>query len=286
MDNRASCACRRDRAVRAAAGFTLIELLVVVAIIAVLVSILLPSLNGARKQAKQLLCNSRLRECGKAMLMYAQDNEDQILRGEVRENTDGQSMIYACILLPGLGYDGPIDRLWQDGNAQQQRDFYLVAEKMEVLQCPSFPVPEQVLDFVVNSFPIPYTEAAINADGNWGQQGDGYRSQNNPDTVRFWNITRLPPGVSPGDKIYMTEAHESIPTRVYDFHNLFFASQLPFAAWPRISNDRRHPSGVNSLFLDGHAETLQFRQIDPGYPHTLGQRLRYFTVLPPGYQDG
>jgi len=58
---------------RAAPAFTLIELLVVVAIIALLVSILLPSLNKAREQAKAAVCGSQLRTFGHAMVYY----EDQ-----------------------------------------------------------------------------------------------------------------------------------------------------------------------------------------------------------------
>ncbi len=55
------------------AGFTLIELLVVVAIIALLISILLPSLSKAREQARATLCASRLGQLSKAMLIYADD---------------------------------------------------------------------------------------------------------------------------------------------------------------------------------------------------------------------
>ena len=51
-------------------GFTLIELLVVVAIIALLVSILLPSLNKAREQAKTSVCASQLRSFGQASAIY------------------------------------------------------------------------------------------------------------------------------------------------------------------------------------------------------------------------
>lgn len=54
-------------------GFTLIELLVVVAIIALLISILLPSLSRAREQARTTLCLSRIAQFGKAFLLYADD---------------------------------------------------------------------------------------------------------------------------------------------------------------------------------------------------------------------
>lgn len=56
-------------------GFTLIELLVVVSIIALLVSILLPSLNKAREMAKRTVCLSSLKSIGLVMHMYADDHE-------------------------------------------------------------------------------------------------------------------------------------------------------------------------------------------------------------------
>jgi prepilin-type N-terminal cleavage/methylation domain-containing protein len=56
-------------------GFTLIELLVVISLIALLMAVLLPALNGARKQAKSVVCQSRLRQWATILASYAQDHD-------------------------------------------------------------------------------------------------------------------------------------------------------------------------------------------------------------------
>ncbi len=62
-------------------AFTLIELLVVVAIIALLIAVLLPSLSRARAQAKLAVCASNMRQVGLAVHLYAEQSAGAIPRG-------------------------------------------------------------------------------------------------------------------------------------------------------------------------------------------------------------
>jgi type II secretion system protein G len=70
-------------------GFTLIEMMIVVAIIAILVSILVPNFIRARAQAQTAACEANLKEIATALELYETDNDHYPNSGTVNaSNTD------------------------------------------------------------------------------------------------------------------------------------------------------------------------------------------------------
>jgi len=63
-------------------AFTLIELLVVIAIIAILMAILMPTLNRAKEQGRRAVCLNHIKTLTLCWIMYADDNDDRIVNGE------------------------------------------------------------------------------------------------------------------------------------------------------------------------------------------------------------
>lgn len=63
-------------------GFTLIELLVVISVIALLLSILTPSLRKAREQVRQVVCGTNLHTIGQGIAIYASEHDDKLVSGD------------------------------------------------------------------------------------------------------------------------------------------------------------------------------------------------------------
>ncbi len=199
-------------------GFTLIELLVVIAIIALLMAILLPSLNKARDQAKGVRCRSNLKQIGLAFTLYTDDNEGKFPRN---------GGIWIVKFLPYIG-----------GQGDEDRDY----REMGVYNCPMYPNKEQTLDYVINSWKDGVEEyigsspvsdfrrhaekifLADNEDGSWRP------------------IITADQGLSDGRSVFDVWEPRHLPTG---------------ASGQRRVAHARHRDGCNAAFIDGHSDWVQ-----------------------------
>jgi len=111
-------------------GFTLVELLVVIAIIALLMGILMPALARVRQVAHRLVCGTNLSGIGKAMLIYANDYEDEFPRAGGRNSVWGSPVDW---LAPDrFGAYGLNRADGSGGQATITSSFYLLVKYAEV----------------------------------------------------------------------------------------------------------------------------------------------------------
>lgn len=126
-------------------AFTLIELLVVIAIIAILISILLPSLAAAREQARNDVCMSNMHQLATGFLLYAHEANDQLPGSTwdfVRNNPGGGPVNYSTA--KPLCWLGSLNGDGGTTDAERLRNlpfkgviFKLVSENERVYKCPN-----------------------------------------------------------------------------------------------------------------------------------------------------
>ena len=112
-------------------AFTLIELLVVIAIIAILLSILMPSLRLAKDQANAIMCQSNLRALTLAWLLYKDDYDGKLVGGFPSRTPVATSD--AWIKPPTGSNPDPIE---QQKEGIRQGRLFPYTKKVELYRCP------------------------------------------------------------------------------------------------------------------------------------------------------
>ena len=209
---------------RKALSFTLIELLVVVAIIAILMSILLPALSAARDSSYRVLCASNLRQVSSILISYAGDSGEWIPNG-VSYSSDYSGVAH--------GYWNGIVKASYSGD---DSGFWRVMHCAYALKIGVGPA--------LDSSQTPYT---------YGMRY--YLSSSNPDA--FMNLGK---GSSPKGLSLWSSA-SSYPLVADSIKLEGGTTPYQCAALDGARVHIRHSEGAEMLFADGHAEHKTSTQI-------------------------
>jgi prepilin-type N-terminal cleavage/methylation domain-containing protein len=218
------------RSVNSRAGFTLIELLVVIAIIAILAGMLLPALGKAKTAAQKVNCINNLRNVGMAMLMYSDDNDDFIPRGNATP--------WFFVYMPYVPEGG------------DENDF----RNKKIFRCISYPDKKQVITYVINAWKFRDPKDMVGSE----QIGPSKMTENENPT----ETVHLTDNAHGTHRPIITGLNDSVT----NLNDVWHPDHLPRGRRGRPNPNRRvaqnrHSVGSALLYFDGHADTLRAESI-------------------------
>lgn len=251
-------------------GFTLVELLVVIAIIALLLSILIPSMNRAKEIAKRVVCGSGLKGIGSAMGMYA-DAYDQLMPadGAVINGTYEVDKGHFYVVYRG----GANDKFTPTFNPKTQRYAPLrwgcLFEKKyiadpKIFYCSGGQTPRgNRYDTYIDPPPwgtLPQNYNATNTDNQWVRIGYTYFPTDYTTKIK-WDVAQTgqsyrEPSCARFDKLDRSMPYAS--DLIWDRDGLTHKSGIRRAANNKVTV--LNP-GINAVFKDGHVVYCGDREV-------------------------
>ena len=220
-------------------AFTLVELLVVIGIIALLISILLPTLSGARAQAYRVQCSSNLRTLCQVGMQYANDNRGWIPHTYTYGTSDGPALSWIDLLARSMKMrlpPAPAGMNYTQAYDQTVGPYYAA---IPWLQCPVFPNTLQPADYLING---------------WDPVGGNAIQQQ---SMRYTAVRRG------SDVIMFLEANQNRPINAFNVHDVWSPSHLPGGSGVRVMDDQRHRGLLNVAYFDGHVAPRPITSLAP-----------------------
>ena len=239
-------------------GFTLVELLVVVAIIALLLSILLPALGKAKELARGAVCMSQIKQIASAQFMYCSDWKDFIAPGAINAYWEKSGVNGAPYNIHGRFSDAAFlgEYLNNPDDKPYGRNARLPGTR-SVFYCPSNKIERNVKDnnqsYLAYGFNVNISSVSIPGAGAykgltvWVMSRMGSLESTSMFPLFVDGEIEWRPGKANQDYCYGVKDEEAIPGYQVGWEK----SEQSATNWRK----RHYNGATNVAFLDGHAET-------------------------------